>query len=50
MPLFYLRIKAAGAEESSSEIDYTNDYAAGDYSHVGVHSRLMLKYLLGIAM
>jgi hypothetical protein len=34
----------------SSEIDYTDDYAADDYSHTGVHTRLILKYLLGIVV
>jgi hypothetical protein len=43
-------IGAAGAGELSSEIDYTDDYAVDDYSHAGVHARLILKYLLGIAM
>jgi hypothetical protein len=43
-------IGAAGVGELSSEIDYTNDYAVDDYSHVGVHAPLVLKYLLGIAI
>jgi hypothetical protein len=43
-------IGAAGARELSSEIDYNDDYAAEDYSHAGVHARLVLKYLLGIAV
>jgi hypothetical protein len=29
----------------SSEIDYTDDYTTDDYSHAGVHARLILKYL-----
>jgi hypothetical protein len=46
----YLLVGAAGAWELSSEISYTNDYAADDYSHVGVHGRLILNTYLGIAM
>jgi hypothetical protein len=45
----YALIGAAGVGELSSEIVYTYDYAADDYSHAGVHARLILKYLLGIA-
>jgi hypothetical protein len=43
-------IGAAGAGELSSKIDYTDDYVADDYSHADVHVRLILKYLLGIAI
>jgi hypothetical protein len=35
-------IGAAGAGELSSEIDYTDDYTADDYSHAGVHARLIM--------
>jgi hypothetical protein len=38
----YALIGAAGARELSSEIDYTDDYATNDYSHTGVHARLIL--------
>jgi hypothetical protein len=34
----YALIGAAGAGELSSEIDYTYDYTADDYSHAGVHA------------
>jgi hypothetical protein len=43
-------IGVAGAGELSSEIDYNNDYAADDYSDADVHARLILKYLIGIAV
>jgi hypothetical protein len=33
---------AAGAGELSSEVDYNDDHAADDYSHAGVHARLIL--------
>jgi hypothetical protein len=46
----YALIGAAGAGELSSEIDYNDDYVTDDYPHAGVHARLILKYLLGIAM
>jgi hypothetical protein len=32
---------AAGAGELSLEIGYNDDYAAADYSHAGVHARLI---------
>jgi hypothetical protein len=36
--LFYSLIGAAGVVELSSEIDYTEDYIADDYSHAGFHA------------
>jgi hypothetical protein len=41
---------AVGARELSSKYDYTDDYFVDDYSHVGVHTRLILKFLLVIVM
>jgi hypothetical protein len=38
-----------GAEESGQKIKY--DYGnSNDYLHIGVHARLILKFLLGIPM
>jgi hypothetical protein len=41
--LDYTLIGAAGARELNSGNDYTDDYATDDYSHAGVHARLILE-------
>jgi hypothetical protein len=47
--LIFANLGIPGAEESSQKIEY-NYGNSDDYLHTGVHARLILKYLLGIAM